>query len=208
MLFYSACCLGPDHLAAILPASVGLNGIYGMKVGAIWGLGHGFSATLLGVSAFLVKGQVSQRFKFLETMSSWAENAVGISLIAIGALGLKENLLDQPDEDTEVSSKPRNFQAIFANGVLHGFSWDGAPSLAPTLAIKSWTGILGFLLSYCIGTMLMMSIASGFLSEASRRLGNAMKDKSEYNFPKQLSIGSSILAILLGIFWIIRPILF
>ena len=29
-------------------------------------------------------------------------------------------------------------RAIFANGILHGFSWDGAPSLAPALAMTSW----------------------------------------------------------------------
>lgn len=102
-------------------------------------------------------------------MGMWTEGLVGISLIAIGLLGLKESLLDHeetPSYETKsagsavvegggglaVASKGAG-KAIFLNGVLHGFSWDGAPSLAPALAFSSWASVLWFLLAYCSGTM-------------------------------------------------------
>jgi hypothetical protein len=36
-------------------------------------------------------------------------------------------------------------RSIVFNGILHGFSWDGAPSLAPALAVATWTGNVAFL---------------------------------------------------------------
>lgn len=194
--------LGPDHLAAILPSSIGQKGFTGMRLGALWGLGHGFSAIFIGLIAFFVRGQVSSRFKYVERLSSLAEQAVGFSLIAIGGLGLKENLMTNPGNHEEFkSSSASDGRAVFANGILHGFSWDGAPSLAPALALSSWQSVLAFLLSYCFGTMIMMSVTSGILSEGSTRLGNAINDP---NFPKKLSIVSSIIAILIGVFWICK----
>lgn len=106
-------------------------------------------------------------------MGMWTEGLVGISLMAIGLLGLKESLLDHeetPSYETKsagsavveggggggggltVASNGAS-KAIFLNGVLHGFSWDGAPSLAPALAFSSWASVLWFLLAYCSGTM-------------------------------------------------------
>jgi cytochrome c biogenesis protein CcdA len=194
--------VGPDHLAAILPSSVGLDGWFGMRIGAIWGLGHGMSAILIGAVAFLLKGTVTSRFKFIETLSSLAENAVGFSLIVIGLLGLKENMFDSDSVSAvEDSEKPRNFSAIFLNGVLHGFSWDGAPSLAPAVTMTSWSATMGFLLSYCLGTVVTMSIASGILSEGSKRIGSVTGNP---NASKNLSIGSSVVAVMLGLYWVLK----
>ena len=95
---------------------------------------------------------------------------MGVSPIAIGLLGLKESLLDF-EEGPAFEAKSAGSaavegggagtlrvtkgsgKAIFLNGVLHGFSWDGAPSLAPALALSSWASVLWFLLAYCSGTM-------------------------------------------------------
>lgn len=165
--------------------------------------GHGFSAIILGMAAFLLKGTVSTRFKYIDTLSSLAENAVGLSLITIGLFGLKENLMDNEGDHSYslLSEKPRNTKAVFVNGVLHGFSWDGAPSLAPAIAMTSLRSTIIFLLSYCLGTMVMMSLASGALSEGSRRLGNASNNPE---FSKNLSVSSSVIAILIGVFWIVK----
>lgn len=108
-------------------------------------------------------------------MGTWTEGLVGVSLIAIGLLGLKESLLDYhgPTHESEASDatvqrsvgaagyspgagvarETGGGRAIFLNGILHGFSWDGAPSLAPALALSSWSSVLWFLLAYCSGTM-------------------------------------------------------
>lgn len=107
--------------------------------------------------------------RLVAMMGTWTEGLVGVSLIAIGLLGLKESLLDyEPAPAFEAKSAGSAVvegagnglglsagagKAIFLNGVLHGFSWDGAPSLAPALALSSWTSVLWFLLAYCSGTM-------------------------------------------------------
>lgn len=107
--------------------------------------------------------------RLVAMMGTWTEGLVGVSLIAIGLLGLKESLLDYdgPLEATD-GGTPQSVgaagvgataaargggRAIFLNGVLHGFSWDGAPSLAPALALSSWRSVLWFLVAYCSGTM-------------------------------------------------------
>lgn len=41
---------GPDHLAALLPRIMGQRWRNSMRIGATWGLGHGFSATVIGLT--------------------------------------------------------------------------------------------------------------------------------------------------------------
>mmetsp|Transcript_7856 Transcript_7856/g.7921 ORF Transcript_7856/g.7921 Transcript_7856/m.7921 type:complete len:246 (-) Transcript_7856:146-883(-) len=83
---------GPDHLAALLPASVGKPGWYGLRLGSTWGLGHGVSAIFLGMCAFFLKDRMSSQYKALQQLGLFAEGAVGVSLFIIGAIGVKENL--------------------------------------------------------------------------------------------------------------------
>lgn len=122
--------------------------------------------------------------RLVAMMGTWTEGLVGVSLIAIGLLGLKESLLDY--EETPVTNSAGSAvvdgaggagaagksggggKAIFLNGVLHGFSWDGAPSLAPALALSSWGSVLWFLLAYCSGTM----VSCFALEIKSRRHGS------------------------------------
>lgn len=197
---------GPDHLAAILPPSVGQPGWYGLRIGATWGLGHGVSAIFLGLCAFFLKGRMSSKFMFLQKLSTLAESAVGVSLLAIGCIGIKENI-DSDNTDghgdgagTDMPlTSARSSRAIFANGILHGFSWDGAPSLAPALAMTSWRSAGSFLLAYCFGTMIAMSMTAGVVGEGSLRLGKVVNSP---NLPRQLSLGSSIIAIIIGAYWI------
>lgn len=152
---------GPDHLAALLPPSVGKPGWYGLKLGATWGLGHGVSAIFIGLCAYFLKGTMSTQFSILQRLSKYAEAAVGFSLLVIGAIGIKENMELQNEKNSSSSEDEivgkmsmttfKSSVSIFLNGILHGFSWDGAPSIAPALAMTSWRSALSFLLSYCIG---------------------------------------------------------
>ena len=204
---------GPDHLAAILPPSVGQRGWYGLRIGATWGLGHGVSAIFLGICAYFLKGRMSSKFRFLQQLSTLAESAVGVSLLAIGFIGIKENMGegdntdghgDGDNIDLSLGSGVKTSKAIFANGVLHGFSWDGAPSLAPALAMTSWRSALSFLLAYCFGTMAAMSLTAGLVGEGSVRLGKAINSPA---LPKQLSITSSLIAIIIGAYWLLSAAL-
>eukprot|EP00903_Cladosiphon_okamuranus_P006861 g6682.t1 len=87
---------GPDHLAALLPRIMGQKWHNSMRIGATWGLGHGFSATVIGLAAFFFKDRLGlgHNERLVAMMGTWTEGLVGVSLIAIGLLGLKDSLLD------------------------------------------------------------------------------------------------------------------
>jgi hypothetical protein len=204
---------GPDHLAALLPPSVGKSGKKGLKIGAIWGLGHGISAMGLGLAGFFLKDRINKltsAFGAFNKLSVLAESAVGLSLLAIGALGVKENLEAREELNNDMNSDDeggtktlKSSKAIFANGFLHGFSWDGAPSLAPAIAMATWRSVACFLLSYCIGTVITMSLAAAAVGESSVRLGKAVNSPK---FTNNLCLGSSAVAILVGVFWIAQAV--
>jgi len=60
------------------------------------------------------------------------------------------------------------------NGILHGFSWDGTPSLAPALALPNLPAVLVFLFAYCGGTVLAMSAVTALIGEGSLRVGEKL----------------------------------
>lgn len=55
---------------------------------------------------------------------------------------------------------------LLLNGFVMGLSWDGLPSLAPTVLLNSDQTLI-FLFAYLISTMTIMAIASGIIGEAS-----------------------------------------
>ena len=61
--------IGPDHLAAVLPRCIGKRWWIASRIGAMWALGHGVSASLLGLFAFFLKGEfiifIQQRIIFI-----------------------------------------------------------------------------------------------------------------------------------------------
>lgn len=173
---------GPDHLAALLPRCCGQRWYKAGKIGALWGMGHGLSATIIGVLAFGLKNQIQRapRIKsLLAGASHVTEIAVGLSLILIGVMGIREareweeevqpqslSAAATPDSGIQQDAQKR---AVMFNGLLHGFSWDGAPSLAPAIAVATWGGNLAFLSAYAAGTMGAMALTTTLIGEGTRR---------------------------------------
>lgn len=203
---------GPDHLAALLPRCCGQRWWRAGRVGALWGTGHGISATILGLLAFGLKNRFASMpgaSNLLQGASSAMEVAIGASLIVIGLLGMKEAREWKEEMDTvvpislsaaatEQGVKSTQRGAVIFNGFLHGFSWDGAPSLAPALAVATWRGSISFLLAYGVGTTLAMTIATIFIGESTLRAGEILQRP---DIPQKLSMISSILALGVGLFW-------
>ena len=80
---------GPDHLAALLPKCCGQKWYRAGRIGALWGMGHGVSATILGLTAFGLKNRISSMPGIKGALigaSSAMEVAVGASLIFIGLI--------------------------------------------------------------------------------------------------------------------------
>lgn len=76
---------GPDHLSALLPLCVGRRWYSAVYSGAYWGLGHGIGAALVGALAFAVRGALN-----LDAFSAYMEAIVGVSIVVIGATGVRE----------------------------------------------------------------------------------------------------------------------
>lgn len=206
---------GPDHLAALLPRCCGQRWYKAGRIGALWGMGHGVSATMLGVLAFGLKAQVQKApgvKAVLSQASHLTEIAVGLSLIVIGAMGIREarewkdemataqpqSLSAGVNPDSAIEETQTQKRAVIFNGLLHGFSWDGAPSLAPALAVATWGGNLTFLSAYAAGTMGAMAITTSLIGEGTRRAGEIF---NRPDIPQKLSFFSSILAIAIGFIW-------
>eukprot|EP00980_Cylindrotheca_fusiformis_P010608 scaffold2361_cov68-Cylindrotheca_fusiformis.AAC.1 len=206
---------GPDHLAALLPRCCGQRWYKAGKIGALWGMGHGVSATILGVLAFGLKAQVQKApgvKAWLAGASHVMEIAVGLSLIVIGGMGMREarewedeisnqhntQSLSAAASDVTGGVAQAQKRAVIFNGLLHGFSWDGAPSLAPALAVATWGGNLAFLSAYAAGTMTTMAITTTLIGEGTRRAGEIF---NRPDFPQKLSYVSSLLAIAIGLVW-------
>jgi hypothetical protein len=207
---------GPDHLAALLPRCCGQRWYRAGRVGALWGMGHGVSALILGVSAYLVKSTFSNSLKsqgvknLLAGASHVTEIAVGLSLILIGIMGIREAREWEEEMDavqpqslsaaaTDTAGiKESQKRAVVLNGLLHGFSWDGAPSLAPALAVATWSGNLAFLSAYAAGTMAAMTITTTLIGEGTRQAGQFFQRP---DLPQKLSLVSSWVAIAIGGIW-------
>lgn len=170
------------------------------------------SATILGVLAFGLKAQVQKApgiKALLAGASHVTEIAVGLSLVLIGAMGIREarewgeemsgqqhslSAAASPDAGAKEAQK----RAVIFNGLLHGFSWDGAPSLAPALAVATWGGNLTFLSAYAAGTMSAMAVTTSLIGEGTSRAGEFF---NRPDIPQKLSFFSSILAIAIGLIW-------
>jgi hypothetical protein len=178
-------------------------------------MGHGVSAAVLGIAAFALKSTFSTRGvatnlrKFLAGASHVTEIAVGLSLVVIGIMGIREAREWEEEIEgvqpmslsaaaAEAGIKSAQKRAVIFNGILHGFSWDGAPSLAPAIAVATWGGNLAFLTAYAVGTMSAMAVTTTLIGEGTRRAGQVFQRP---DLPQKLSLFSSILAIAIGIAW-------
>ena len=177
------------------------------------------------MTAFFVKGKfISQQaaassqlvsrviLAVMSRASSVMEIAVGLSLVVIGIIGMKEArewIAEDDDEDIDENDEG-DFQhkslsaaavnvptttskqssgsggsavvagqtrAVLLNGLPHGFSWDGAPSLAPALAVATWKGNVAFLLAYALGTIGDMTVATTVIGEGTQRAGKFFNDR-------------------------------
>lgn len=203
--------------------------------GAVWGVGHGISTSMMGLVGFAVRGSLVS-FYTIPSIDQWTNLIVGLTLVLIGWMGSVEARLilkqkidkcnsssDQlvDTEELPVSgsesliqeqkvlflSAAGNFPmmlAIFFNGCLLGFSWDGLPSLSPTIGIDSFDSLVVFLVAYCIGTALAISFACGVIGEITLWVGKSANE----SLPAKLAWTTSILAICIGGVWVIQSLFF
>ncbi|CAN0301645.1 unnamed protein product, partial [Ectocarpus fasciculatus] len=197
---------GPDHLTGLIVPCANKDMLTGALIGATWGVGHALSTMLVGMVLYLLKSRASVYGDIFDKISKFSSFLVGLSLVLIGVVGLFETLnhtnahttLEGTAESTRI---PWGF--ILGNGVLHGFSIDGAVSIIPSLALDSWMGALVYLISYSSSTTVVMSAAAAALSAGVSRLERLLGS----NAPQKLAYYSSLISIMIGALWSFRSLL-
>nr|VDD28886.1 unnamed protein product [Brassica oleracea] len=191
---------GPDHLAALAPLSIGRTRMESAAVGALWGCGHDAGQLIFGLLFLLLKDRLH-----IEVIRTWGTRVVGLTLLVIGAMGIKEASeipepcvvsLENGEETDEKSSKKKKKIgfATFATGIVHGLQPDALMMVLPALALPSRVAGAAFLIMFLLGTVIAMGSYTVFIGSCSE----ALKEKVP-RITEKLTWASSLVAIGLGL---------
>lgn len=195
---------GPDHLAALAPLSIGRTRVESAAVGALWGCGHDAGQVIFGILFLLLKDKLH-----IEVIRTWGTRVVGMTLLVIGAMGIKEVseiptpcvALDGVECEANIVESSQNLTggkrrigfATFATGIVHGLQPDALMMILPALALPSRLAGAAFLSMFLFGTVLAMSCYTVFIGSCSDALKNRVPRITE-----KLTWVSSLIAIALG----------
>lgn len=197
---------GPDHLAALAPLSIGRSRMESAAVGALWGCGHDAGQVIFGLLFLLLKDRLH-----IEIIRTWGTRVVGLTLLVIGAMGIKEAsevptpcvALENGECDVSayealetptVGKKKKIGFATFATGIVHGLQPDALMMVLPALALPSRVAGAAFLIMFLFGTVVAMGSYTVFIGSCSE----ALKDRVP-RITEKLTWISSLIAIALGL---------
>ncbi|KAH8498105.1 hypothetical protein Peur_073325 [Populus x canadensis] len=197
---------GPDHLAALAPLSIGRSRMESAAVGALWGCGHDAGQVIFGLLFLLLKDRLH-----IEIIRTWGTRVVGLTLLVIGAMGIKEAsevptpcvALENGECDVSayealetptVGKKKKIGFATFATGIVHGLQPDALMMVLPALALPSRVAGAAFLIMFLFGTVVAMGSYTVFIGSCSE----ALKDRVP-RITEKLTWVSSLIAIALGL---------
>jgi hypothetical protein len=199
---------GPDHLAALAPLAVH-DREQAVRLGALWGSGHGVAVVMLGLLAQLARGVVD-----IEALSAWSEFLVGFLLLGMGLWALRSATRLQihqhthhHDGDDHVhvhvhsadaahteAAHRGHSHAAAAVGALHGLAGGGHLfGVLPSLALSRPQAAL-YLLAYLVGAVASMALF-GFTVGRAAALGGP-------RLIRGMLYSSAAAAIIVGIWWI------
>jgi ABC-type nickel/cobalt efflux system permease component RcnA len=217
---------GPDHLAAVTPLAIDSQK-KSWWVGFAWGVGHTIGMLAIGGLFVLLKG-----FIHIDKITGNSEIIVGIMLILIGLWAIWKVLnKKQPHrhihfhihrnsgflfhihrhfhDDHEkhphdlTKNHRQNAGTALLVGIIHGCSgFSHLLAVLPALALPSELAAILYLSGFAIGTIIAMVSVSVILGTIAYR--SSMKKKSNFLFG--FSLGGGILAVGVGIFWIISSL--
>ena len=196
---------GADHLIAMAPSSITRPRV-ALKNGLSWGLGHSSGVFLLSILAICFKDLAS-----LNKFSYFAEFLVGISLLVIGVIAMKNSInfnihSHSHQHNNGISHKHlhyhnnrnkthnRHSHALASLGILHGIA-GGSHLLAviPALALPVQDAF-AYLLAYLIGSLLVMSVFTYLISISTFNVSQIMI--------KRLIAFAGGLSFSMGLFWV------
>jgi len=196
---------GADHLIAMAPSAIN-SPQKALKNSFSWGLGHSSGVLLLAFLAIFIK-DITRLNKF----SNIAEFLVGISLLIVGVIAIKnyfqlrmhshshkhENGLAHSHYHFHIKEQKnynKHSHALTGLGLLHGIA-GGSHFLAvlPALALPLISACF-YLISYLIGSLLSMNLFTCLISFTTLNVGQ--------KFIKRLICVSGGLSFSMGLFWI------
>ena len=202
---------GADHLIAMAPSSL-TNPKSALKNGLSWGLGHSSGVIILSTLTIFFK-DITPLTKF----SNFAEFMVGISLLFIGIVAIKNSFKFNIHSHIHKHNNGifhkhfhyhRNKQrqhgkhshALTSLGLLHGIA-GGSHLLAvlPALALP-FQAAFAYLIAYLIGSLIIMSTFTYLISISTINAGQ--------NFITKLIAFAGGLSFSMGLFWVHKSTLF
>lgn len=204
---------GVDHLAALLPLSVG-RGWRAFGTGVRWGLGHGAGVLLVGALAVLLRERLD-----LDLVGNWGERAVGVLLIVIGVLALRRALRlhahahahdagNSPhvhlhahashDLEDHAAEASHHGHAAFVAGTFHGVAGTGhLLGVLPALALPERGAAALYLLAFGLGAVAAMGTFAACFGAGSARLAAGAP-----RFTRALLLSASSATVVVGLVWL------
>ncbi len=198
---------GADHLIAMAPSAIN-SPKKALKNSISWGLGHSSGVLLLAFLAIFIK-DITPLNKF----SNIAEFLVGISLLIVGVIAIKNSFKLSIHSHShkhengfahrhyhfhtkEQKNNNKDSHALTGLGLLHGIA-GGSHFLAvlPALALPLISACF-YLISYLIGSLISMNLFTSLISFTTLNVGQ--------KFIKRLICGAGGLSFSMGLFWIQR----
>ncbi len=196
---------GADHLVAMAPSSITCPKS-ALKNGLSWGIGHSSGIIILSIIAIFIRDIIP-----LEKFSSIAEFFVGISLLVIGIIAIRNSRnigihSHQHQHNNGISHKHfhyhqnknlhnKNSHALTGLGLLHGIA--GGSHLVPlifVITIPNLQGAILYLFSYLIGSLIIMSLFTYLISITTLNIGRKQI--------KRLIALAGGVSFSVGLFWI------
>jgi len=196
---------GADHLIAMAPSSI-TNPKLALKNGLSWGLGHSSGVIILSILAIFFKD-----IAHLTKLSYFAEFLVGVSLLIIGSIAIKNSFkfnihTHQHEHNDGISHKHfhyhksrdkrhnRHSHALTSLGVLHGLA-GGSHLIAviPALALPMQEAF-AYLIAYLIGSTIIMIFFTYLISLSTMKAGQSII--------KKLFAFAGGISFAMGLFWI------
>ena len=214
--------MGPDHLAAVTPLVFDTQKRH-WRIGFLWGVGHIIGMLLIGILLYFFKDLIP-----VKAISNYSEQFVGFILIGLGIWAFyriknKKPVHKHPHfhdkngkgslvhihahkhkekEHTHSHKKPKDqnrFTAILI-GIIHGFA--GVAHfvlLLPVLGFSTKLQSMQYMIGFAAGVVVAMLLYTFLIGK--------FQTKHTHDNPKpfyaNLQFWSGILAIVVGVYWMV-----
>ena len=189
----------PDHLTAVSTLVVESRDPWrGVRLGAIWGLGHTLSLAIVGC-LLLATGRVLPA-----RAAAGFELVVAAMLIVLGVRAVHHAFASAREHrhaDGTVHSHGHRFGGRpLIVGLIHGLAGSGAITALVFAELPTMASRLGYIVLFGLGSSAGMAIASGLAGATLHRLAGGAGRRSA------LAVGAGLVSITLGVVWAIPQI--